>query len=111
MRGDEREALSILEKLGFKCNGKPKQTPEVGGMNYDFEVEKNGITYTVEVKTTQVGKRSTVPWEELREMGWQFGVHGKSGLLIFVDCASDEYCIFEMSYIKIGLVEKGEWKY
>jgi len=110
MRVDEKEALVILEKLGFKFKGEPKQSPEMGAMNYDFEVEKNGKTYAVEVKTTEIGRRSTVPWEELREMAWQFAVHGKDGLLMFVDRSCDECCIFKMSYTRIGLVEKSaDW--
>jgi len=106
MRVDEKEALSILENLGFKFKGEPKQPPEMGAMNYDLEVEKNGVTYAVEVKTTEKGRRSTVPWEELREMAWQFAVHGKDGLLIFVDRSYGEYCIFKIAHIRIGLVEK-----
>jgi len=105
MRVDEKEALSVLEKLGFKFKGKTKQPPEQGAMNYDFEVEKNEVTYALEVKTTERG-RSTVPWEELREMAWQFAVHEKDGLLIFVDRLHGEYCIFKIAQTRIGLVEK-----
>jgi hypothetical protein len=106
MRVNERQALKILEKLGFKYIGKSSQHPEAGTMNYDFEVEKNGATYTVEVETTAVGRQFRVPWEELREMGWQFIVHKKNGLLVFVDELYSEYCIFEIAYTKIGLLEK-----
>ena len=106
MRVDEKEALSILEKLGFKFKGEPKQPPEMGAMNYDIEVEKNGTTYAVEMKTTETGRSSRVPWEELREMAWQFAVHGKDGLLIFVDRLHGEHCIFKIAHTRIGLVEK-----
>ena len=106
MRVDEKEALSILKKLGFKFKGEPKQSPEMGTINYDFEVEKNAATYAIEVKTTERGRRSTVPWEELREMAWQFAVHGKDGLLIFVDRLYGEHCIFKIAHTRIGLVDK-----
>ena len=60
---------------------KPKQ-PEAGTMNYDSDVEMNAVTYAVEVQTTVGGRRFTVPWEELREIAWQFAVHEKNGLCI-----------------------------
>ena len=104
MRTDEKYALSILEKLGFKYKGRLNR-PEVGTMNYDFEVEKNGAIYAVEVKVSE-GKKFTVPWEELREMSWQFAVHSKNGLLVFIDVSCDEYCIFKLSHVKIGFIKK-----
>lgn len=81
-------ARSILESKGFKnlkFLGKP----------YDFEAEKDGIKYGIEVKGSDIS--FTISWHQMECLHFQhFLPMGHKALLMFVT-EDGRYCIFEMT--------------
>lgn len=104
--GFEATGRKILESLGFKKLRKPSHVAE--GLRYDFEAEKDGVEYTIEVKsTTEKTGGFTVPVTQLREMARQFFDNKRKALLLFVDesqisSAILDYYLFEMKSVSFG---------
>ena len=111
MSSAEGIAIDILKEQGFENIMRPIGPPTQGTMMYDFNAEKNGVKYGIEVKGTDEGVRGrfTVPCGQLREMAWRFIIDGRKPLLIFIDLTSSkefrEYYIFEMKRTKIGVIK------
>ena len=80
-------ARSILESKGFRnfrFLGKP----------YDYEAEKDGIKYGIEVKGSDIS--FTISWLQIERLHFQhFLPKGHKALLMFVT-EDSRYCIFEM---------------
>jgi len=80
-------ARSILEAKGFKnfrFLGKP----------YDFEAEKDGIKYGIEVKGSDISYN--ISWHQIERLHFQhFLPKGHKALLMFVT-EDSRYCIFEI---------------
>jgi hypothetical protein len=93
-------ARSILEKKdfrGIKFLGRP----------YDFEAEKDGIQYGIEVKGSSIS--FTIDWLQIKQLHFQhFLPKGHKALLMFVTEESC-YCIFEMvdaQTVRVSSTEK-----
>lgn len=87
----ESEALNIaqtiLEQKGFK-------SIKLLGKPYDFEAEKDGLKYGIEVKGSDIS--FTTSWSQLKQLHFDhFLPKGHKALLMFVT-EKGHYCIFEM---------------
>jgi len=95
----EAEGIEILMELGLQKIRRPLHQPMY--MNYDFDAEKDGIEYSVEIKTTEEARgRFSVPLDELSEMARQL-TNKRMGLLLFVDKSKTpmNYYLFQMKRI------------
>ena len=81
-------AVGILERKGFK-NIKRLGKP------YDIEAEKDGLTYAIEVKGSNIS--FTTSWSQVKQMYLNhFLLEDHRVLLMFVTEES-YYCIFQMT--------------
>lgn len=105
MSSAEVTAIELLKRWGFEKIQRPIPPPEAGSMLYDYNAVKKGVKYAIEVKGTKEGRRFIVPSGELREMAWRYWKGERRGLLMFIDEKYDEWYVFEISRVKIDLVE------
>jgi len=101
--GFEGTGIDILKGQGFTKIRRPSHQPEY--INYDFNAEKDGVKYAIEVKTTEVKLGGfSIPIGQLREMARQLTWKKRRGLLLFVDESRTpvEYYLFQMKRIGYG---------
>jgi len=83
----EMFAKEILKKLGF-INVKRS----VHGL--DFDAEKDGKVYTVEVKGTKTGEDIVIRWNQLKRL-WEIEVLVGIHMIMFVNYEG-KWCIYQM---------------
>ena len=75
---------------------------------YDFDAEKNGLQYLIEVKGGSRREVFPLPgpkWSQIKELG-EVGGHGKRALLMFINANYFEFAIFEM--VEFGFLKEEE---
>lgn len=94
----ERIAIDILEKKGFENIHR--------GAEVDYEAEKDGVGYAIEVKGTQ-GLRMTVPWSQLESLH-NSCLSGKQSIMLFICDTTNKfgYCVLEVVDSKIEIPPK-----
>lgn len=101
--GFEGTGIDILKGIGFIKIVRPSHQPEY--INYDFNAEKDGVKYSIEVKTTEVELGGfSIPIGQLREMARQLTWNKRRALLLLVDESRTpiEYYLFQMKRIGYG---------
>ena len=83
----ELSGAEILKKLGF--TNVRKRTK-----GYDFDAEKDGKEYAIEVKGTKSGEDVVIKWHQIRELWWSQD-YKKKPLLMFIN-AEGEWSIYEL---------------
>jgi len=80
----EERGKIILKDLGFQNIRRPEHLPVY--VNYDFNDEKNGLKYAIEIKTTsEKGGVFSVNRGQVSEMARQFNLNNRKPLLLFID--------------------------
>ena len=103
--GFEETGLEILKKLGFENIRRPLH--QVTYMHYDFDAERDGIKYSIEVKTTREEHgRFTIPVDELRDMAQRLFPYERRALILFVDESQTpvNYFLFKMERVSFGWI-------
>ena len=97
--GFEESGKKILEGLGFQKIRRPQHLTQF--MSYDFNAEKDGIKYSIEIKTTFIkwGVYS-VDRREVCEMAQQLALKKRIPLLLLVDesTSSEEWSENKIAY-------------
>jgi len=92
----EMIAVDILEEKGFENIRRDA--------GVDYEAEKDGMEYAIEVKGTQ-GLRMTVPWSQLESLH-NSRLSGKQSIMLFICDTTNKfgYCMLEVVDSKIEIL-------
>lgn len=98
----EEKGLAILKSLGFKKFSRPSQPAK--GLRYDFDAEKDGVKYSIEIKEVEQSFNFAVPTSQLSEMAQELFTNKRKPLILFIDKSQIpiQYYLFEMKRASIG---------
>ncbi len=97
--GFEESGKKILEELGFQKIRRPQHLTQF--MRYDFNAEKDGKKYSIEIKTTFIEWGVfNVDRREMCEMAQQLALKKRIPLLLLVDesTSSEEWSENKIAY-------------